>query len=413
MQPISLFELQSFLRQVVALNFPDALWVRCEIAQLSQSRGHVYLELVEKAENENEPTAQASAVIWQSAQRRLQSKLGAANWKALLQVGAELLLRVKVEHHERYGLKLMVDDIDPSYTLGKLEQRRRQLYEQLKQQGLLGKNGELSLRPVLQRIAVISSETAAGYQDFLQHLGENAYGYAFKSSLFSAAMQGALVETEVLKQLRAIRRRAASFDAVVLIRGGGAKLDLAGFDSFALCEAIANFPLPILTGIGHDVDETLVDLVAHTALKTPTAVADYLLQHNLHFESQLMELSQYLRYQVTESLHSAELELSTSIQALQTAPQLLLARHQDKLQRIAAELPLIARYQQREQGQKIEQLEQICQLLSIEGTLQRGFALVSKNGKPVASAQDILAGEMLEIEFKDGVVKSKVEGLKN
>ena len=413
MQAISLFELQSFLRQVVALNFPDALWVRCEIAQLSHSRGHVYLELVEKAENQNEPTAQASAVIWQSAQRRLQSKLGAANWKALLQVGAELLLRVKVEHHERYGLKLMVDDIDPSYTLGKLEQRRRQLYEQLKQQGLLGKNGELPLRPVLQRIAVISSETAAGYQDFLQHLGENAYGYTFKAILFPAAMQGALVETEVLKQLRAIQRRAAAFDAVVLIRGGGAKLDLAGFDSLALCEAIANFPLPILTGIGHDVDETLVDLVAHTALKTPTAVADYLLQHNLHFEGQLLELSQFLRYQAAESFHDAELQLNTCIQSLQTIPQLLLARQQDKLQRIAAELPLIAGYQQREQVQKIEQLEQICQLLSIEGTLQRGFALVSKNGKPVASAQDIVAGERLEIEFKDGRISSKVEGLKN
>ena len=393
----------------MALNFPDALWVRCEIAQLSQSRGHVYLELVEKEENENEPTAQASAVIWQSAQRRLQSKLGTANWKALLQVGAEVLLRVKVEHHERYGLKLMVDDIDPSYTLGKLEQRRRQLYEQLKQQGLLGKNGELPLRPVLQRIAVISSETAAGYQDFLQHLGENAYGYTFKTSLFPAAMQGALVETEVLKQLRAIQRRVTAFDAVVLIRGGGAKLDLAGFDSLALCEAIAKFPLPILTGIGHDVDETLVDLVAHTALKTPTAVADYLLQHNLQFEGQLLELSQFLRYQAAESFHAAELQLNTCAQSLQSIPQLLVARQQDKLQRIAAELPLVARYQQREQVQKIEQLEQICQLLSIEGTLQRGFALVSKNGKPVASAQEIMADESLEIKFRDGVIQSKVK----
>lgn len=407
MNPLSLFELQTFLRQVVALNFPEALWVRCELAQVSQSRGHMYLELVEKAENETEPSAQASAVIWQGALRRLNSKLGAKTINGLLQTGTEVLLRVKVEFHERYGLKLMVEDIDPSYTLGKLEQRRRQLYEQLQQQGWLGKNREVALPPVLQRIAVISSESAAGYQDFQEHLNENAYSYRFKLQFFGAAMQGNQVETEVLKQLRSIQRQKDRFDAVVLIRGGGAKLDLAGFDSLPLCEKIANFPLPILTGIGHEVDETLVDLVAHAALKTPTAVADFLLQHNLHFEGQLLELSQYLRYVIAESLHAAEIELTTAVQNLQTIPKLLLVRQQDKLQRINAELPLLAHYQQREQGQKLEQLEQVCQLLSIEGTLQRGFALVSRDGKPIDSSSSLKKDEVVELQFKDGIVQSK------
>jgi len=408
MQAISLFELQTFLRQVVALNFPEALWVRCELAQVSQSRGHVYLDLVEKGENESEPAAQASAVIWQSALRRLHTKLGASNLNALLQTGTELLLRVKVEFHERYGLKLMVEDIDPSYTLGKLEQRRRQLYEQIRQQGLVGKNRQVPLPPVLQRIAVISSETAAGYQDFQQHLAVNGYGYHFKFQFFAAAMQGNQVETEVLKQLRSIQRQSDRFDAVVLIRGGGAKLDLAGFDSLALCERIAHFPLPVLTGIGHEVDETLVDLVAHTALKTPTAVADFLLQHNLQFEGRLLELSQYLRYVAAESLHAAELDLNTTVQTLQTAPKLLLTRQQDHLQRINAELPLLSRYQQREQWQKLEQLEQICQLLSIESTLQRGFVLVSQDGKPLDSAAQLAEGAILDLQFKDGVIRSRV-----
>lgn len=408
MNPFSLFELQTFLRQVVALNFPEALWVRCELAQVSQSRGHVYLDLVEKGENESEPAAQASAVIWQSALRRLHTKLGASNLNALLQAGTELLLRVKVEFHERYGLKLMVEDIDPSYTLGKLEQRRRQLYEQIRQQGLLGKNRQVPLPPVLQRIAVISSDSAAGYQDFQQHLAENAYGYHFKLQFFAAAVQGNQVETEVLKQLRSIQRQAARFDAVVIIRGGGAKLDLAGFDSFPLCEKIANFPLPVLTGIGHEVDETLVDLVAHTALKTPTAVADFLLQHNLQFESRLLELSQYLRYVASESIHAAELDLNATAQTLQTTPKLLLTRQQDRLQRINAELPLLSRYQQREQWQKLEQLEQICQLLSIESTLQRGFVLVNQDGTPLDSAAHLAEGAVLELQFKDGAIKSRV-----
>ena len=408
MTTISLFGLQTFLRQVVALNFPEALWVRCEIAQLNKSRGHVYLDLVEKDEAENEPIAQASAAIWQNTLKRLQSKLGATNLNPLLQAGVEVLLRVKVEYHERYGLKLVVEDIDPSYTLGKLEQRRRQLYEQLLAQGLMGKNAQIPLRPVLQRIAVISSETAAGYQDFLQHLGENVYGYAFKTTFFAAAVQGVQVEAEVLKQLRVVQRQASRFDAVALIRGGGAKLDLAGFDSLALCQAIADFPLPIFTGIGHDVDETLVDLVAHRALKTPTAVADFLIQHNLNFESQLAELSQYLRYAASENLHEAQLQLLSNVQSLQSAPSLLLARQKDQLQRIAAELPLTLRYQQREQWQKIEQMEQICQLLSIEGTLQRGFSITLREGKPLSSANLIQPGDVLDTQFKDGTVRSKV-----
>ena len=409
MTTISLFDLQVFMRQVVALNFPEALWVRCEIAQLSKSRGHVFLDLVEKNETENEPVAQASAAIWQNAFKRLQTKLGMANLDALLQAGAEVLLKVKVEFHERYGLKLVIEDIDPSYTLGKLEQRRRQLYEQLQAQGLIGKNAALPLRPVLQRLAVISSETAAGYQDFLQHLAENLYGYAFKTSFFAAAMQGTQVEAEVLKQMRAIQRRAGNFDAVVIIRGGGAKLDLAGFDSLALCQAIADFPLPVFTGIGHDVDETLVDLVAHTALKTPTAVADFLLQHNLHFEGQLVEMSQFLRYAASESLHAAQLQLQAGLQALHTAPKLFLARQKDQIERVAVEIPRVLGYQQREHWQKLEQMEQICQLLSIEGTLQRGFSLAFKNGKPHATATQTQRGDALDIQFKDGTIRTVVE----
>jgi exodeoxyribonuclease VII large subunit len=409
MTTISLLDLQTFMRQVVALNFPEALWVRCEIAQLSKSRGHVFLDLVEKNETENEPVAQAAAAIWQNAYKRLLTKLGTANLDALLQTGAEVLLKVKVEFHERYGLKLVIEDIDPSYTLGKLEQRRRQLYEQLQAQGLIGKNAALPLRPVLQRIAVISSETAAGYQDFLQHLAENLYAYAFKTSFFAAAMQGTQVEAEVLKQLRAVQRRAGSFDAVVIIRGGGAKLDLAGFDSLALCQAIADFPLPVFTGIGHEVDETLVDLVAHTALKTPTAVADFLLQHNLHFEGQLTEFGQFLRYAASESLHAAQLQLQTGLQALRTAPKLFLARQKDQIAGVAVEIPRILGYQQREHWQKLEQMEQICQLLSIEGTLQRGFSLALKNGKPLATAAQTQRGDALDVQFKDGTIRTVVE----
>ncbi len=408
MENLSLFELQEFVRRIIALNFPDTLWIRAEVAQIKSSRGHYYLELVEKAPEQDEVIAQASAVVWKGAYTRLVKKLG-ADLPALLQEGRELLLQVRVDFHERYGLKLNIEDIDPAYTLGRMALQRRLLLQQLETKGLLGKNREAPLAPVVQRIAVLSAETAAGYQDFLQQLAENPYGYQYQLYLFPTAMQGAQVETELLKQLQQIQKMAVPFDMAVIIRGGGARLDLAAFDSLAICEAVAAFPLPVLTGIGHDVDETLVDLVAFRALKTPTAVAEWLINHNMRFESQLLEAAQWLKQLAKEQLYVAQTNLERLGRNLQIAPSRTLAGEAEKLERMAVQLPLMAQHQLKNQNQELTQLEQIAQLLGIEETLRRGYSLTYKNGRAVGSIQEVNIGDQISTRLKDGVIESKIE----
>jgi len=227
----TLFEFNEFIRRVIALNLPQALWIRSELADVKSSRGHFYLDLVQKKEDSEEIIAQAQAVIWSKNYRSLQKKIG-SDFETLLQPGMEILFLAKAEFHERYGLKLMVEDIDPAHTLGKLEMLRRETIRKLQSLNLLQKNGQVPLRPVLQRIAVLSSERAAGFQDFLKHLMGNAFGYQFNIQFFQVAVQGASVEKEVMAELESLALRAQEFDAVVIIRGGGARLDLAAFDRF-------------------------------------------------------------------------------------------------------------------------------------------------------------------------------------
>jgi exodeoxyribonuclease VII large subunit len=404
---ISLFQLNEFMRRVVALNFPESIWVRAELAQVNFARGHCFIELVEKGGATDDIIAQSSAAIWQSSLKTLRNRLG-KDLDALLQTGVEGLFKVRIDFHERYGLKLNIEDLDPSYTLGRLEQQRREWLETLRQKGWLGKNGETTLPEVVQRLAVISSETAAGLEDFRAQLANNAYGYAYKIRLFPAAMQGMAVEEEVLLRLGQIQKQAAQFDAVVIIRGGGSKLDLAGFDSLKLCEALAGFPIPVLTGIGHEIDETLVDLVAYLALKTPTAVAEYLLSRNLRFESRVLELGQTVQQLSREQVFGEQLRLERLLRYLQSAPSQSLNKASENLQRISAELPLLSRFRLKEEHSKLDQLDQLQSLLSIESTLKRGFSLTLRAGKVLSSAQQVQAGEELETRLADGSIQSKV-----
>ncbi|MBK8877438.1 MAG: exodeoxyribonuclease VII large subunit [Haliscomenobacter sp.] len=400
-----LFEVFEFIRRVLALNLPDALWIRAEIAQVKSSRGHIYLDLIEKEPDTDQWIAQASAVIWSSTFRPLRASRGSA-LDALLQEGMEILIKARVDFHERYGLKLVIDDIDPAYTVGQLALVRERKFRQLAEEGLIGKNRELPLPPVLQRIAVISAEQAAGFQDFQEQLRQNAYGYQFSCTFFPAAMQGNQVETEIVAQLGRIRNQAGRYDAVAIIRGGGARLDLAGFDSIPLCRAIAAFPLPVFTGIGHDIDETLADLVAHSALKTPTAVAEFLLQHNLQLESQLLEWAGFLRQTAVERLFLQERRLDQTNAALQQLASRLLAGEQDRLHRFELQIPLLSGYFLREENQRIETAEKICTLLSIENTLERGFSITLLNGHPIRGTHEVPPGSVLTTRLKDGEVES-------
>jgi exodeoxyribonuclease VII large subunit len=287
LQAISLYELTEHMRRITALNFPEALWVKAEIAQYAVARGNHYLNLVEKSiEEKGRITAEAEAIIWGNQFYRIKSEMEVPI-EAILQEGMEVMLKVKPDFHERYGFKLIIEAIDSAYTVGRLALERQKIINELIANNLLEQNGNLYLPAVLQNIAVLSTDTAAGYQDFMDHITHNRFNYDFNITLFKMAMQGENAVGEALKNLKKIRRSAKPFDCVVIIRGGGAKLSLKAFDDYELSEAIARFPIPVVTGIGHERDESVLDMVAHTSLKTPTAVADFCVEHNFTFESEL------------------------------------------------------------------------------------------------------------------------------
>lgn len=401
----TLFDLNEYIRQVLALNFAAPVWVQAEVMQVKFSRGHCYLDLVQKGEDNDDILAQAQAVIWSRQLFTLQSKLG-SSFQSLLQPGTEVLLQVEVTFHERYGLKLMVQDIDESYTLGKLELQRRKTIEKLQKAGLLERNKRLPLPPVIQRVAVISSEEAAGYQDFIDQLRQNAYGYAFQTRLFNAAMQGVKVVDEITERLGSIQ--PGEFDVVVVIRGGGARLDLAAFDDYLLCEAVANGALPVLTGIGHEVDETVLDMVAYRSLKTPTAVAEYLILHNVQFEASLLEAGREIHLMATDFIHSSQKSLEGLSRLLHAEYRRIIQNQALMLDFIAKELPGATRNVFKTQQAHLDSIEAQLSLLDPASVMKRGFAIVQKAGRLVTSAGQLSKGDQMETVFADGKVKSTV-----
>lgn len=402
----SLFELNEHIRRIVALNFPQALWITAEVAQIGESRGHYYLELVQKGEND-EIIAQAQAAIWAKEYRQMLSRLGLA-LHTVLREGLSLKMLVRPDYHERYGLKLHISDIDPTFTLGQLDLQRRQTVQALREQGLFDKNRSISLPLVLQRIAVISSETAAGLQDFFRQLEDNNMGYRFSLKLFAAAVQGKNSEQEVVEALRKIARNPEHFDCVVMVRGGGSRLDLSSFDGLELCTAVAQLPLPVLAGIGHDVDETVLDLVAHRSLKTPTAVAEFILQRNLLFEAGVVETGEQIRLFAHNFLHFNALQLEQMSGEIRWAARRCLHSAQYKLDTAAGNLPVFSRQLLRNQHRNLDQTAAYCSALHPDNILRRGFSITTKNGKAVASPSDVLPGDILETRVRDGVVSSKV-----
>ncbi|RMF00853.1 MAG: exodeoxyribonuclease VII large subunit, partial [Bacteroidetes bacterium] len=250
---LSLYKLQTFIRRAIALNLAEPVWISAELAECDHNRGHYYLQLVDKEQDEGDIRAQARAILWQATARRWE-RTQRMPLSSLLQVGHKLQLLVQVQYHQRYGLSLQVEDLEPAYTLGQLAKDREQTIARLRSEGLWDLNRMTVLPAVPQRLAIISSPQAAGLQDFLQQLNNNPYSYRFRTDLFPASMQGTQASAEIRRQLRTLARRRKAYDALVLLRGGGARLDLAIFDELELARAVARFPLPVLSGIGHDQD---------------------------------------------------------------------------------------------------------------------------------------------------------------
>lgn len=404
MKTYSLYELNEFLRRVVALNFSESVWVTAEMGQISLSRGHYYIRLLEK-EGED-IIAEMSAVVWSSDFKRIQRVFGAAT-DGVLSEGMEVRLKGRLDFHERYGLKFIVEEIDPTYTIGKLEIQKRKLIAELQNEQLLGLNATLPPPSVWQRIAVISSETAAGWADFQSHILENMHAYRFDIQLFPSAMQGQHVEKELLQQLSRIESEKDRFDAVVIIRGGGAKLDLAAFDNPSLCRAVAKFPLPVLTGIGHEVDNTVLDMVSFIALKTPTAVADFLIERNGQFESDLIEMGYFLNQYVQNRLYTEGGDLSKIDNFLQFQTAFFIKNQVQKLEYCANELPKMVAQLLKFENNQLDNTLKIIDLMGLESTLKRGFSITRKNGKVVSSINDVQKGDEIETQVSDGTILSQ------
>lgn len=401
----TLFELNEHIRRVLALNFQQPVWIVAEISQMGESRGHRYLDLVQKGDGGN-VLAQAQAALWASEFRQINARFP-FGLLPLLREGLEIRIQARPEFHERYGLKLHITDIDPAHTFGQLDLLRRQTIQALREQGLLSLNRALPLPIVLQRIAVVSSENAAGLQDFQQHLLGNSFGYAFDCHVFSAAVQGNNAETEIMAALNNIKHATQQFDCVVIVRGGGARLDLMAFDGLELCRLAAQMPLPVLVGIGHDVNETVLDLVAHSALKTPTAVADFLVQHNLLFEGNILEAAEGLAQQALNLARYKALELDRVETTAHFAAREITQTHTRQLEQWAEKIPVLSAQILREQRRELEKVEAICQNLHPENVLRRGFSITTKNGKAITSASDADPGDLLETRLRDGLLHSK------
>ena len=409
---LSLQELQQRIKSAIEDSLPLPVWVVAEISDLKVNSysGHCYMELVEKAEavrgGTSTPKAQARAVIWRN-QYAMLSAYFLSQTGSRLQVGMKILAKVMVTYHELYGLSLQISDIDPTYTLGEVERQKQITISQLKADGVWDMNRELSLPTPIQRIAIISSATAAGYQDFCREIAEG--GYDFRLTLFEAVVQGERAEDSVIDALSRIAEREEEFDVAVLIRGGGSTSDLSCFNSYRLCAYVAQFPLPILTGIGHDKDESVADMVAHTPLKTPTAVAAWLTQQMQSLEGWLESVEQELKDVVMAKLQRENLRLERLEGEIKAQSQIYCQRALSRLELYQGQLHTLTEQILLREKERLRSLDQIVASHSPKRIMQLGFAVVRQASGAITSAQGLSAGERVQIEFAQGAIEAEVK----
>lgn len=406
MEAHSLYELNEYVKRVIALNFREPLWIKAEASQVNFSRNNYYIDLVEKKEGKDEIIAQASAVIWARNYYFLKKKLGDVLDEILVD-GTEILIKVKIDFNERYGLKLFIEDIDPSYTFGQAELRRQQIIEQLKSEGLHELNSQIPLPNVLQKIAVLSSESAAGYEDFANQLTQNSYGYHYEIELFPIAVQGTQLESQLIHALDSIEEFDGSFDCVVLIRGGGSRLDLSWFDTYPIGEKIARCSYPVFTGIGHEIDYSIADLTAHTNLKTPTAVADFLIEHNLFFESNMIEMMGKIFETVGYQLRAQDAFLDKFLLTIMGIYQQKISSAKHVLESLESNIFSSSCTALEKASNELAGKENLLLSLMPENVLKRGYTIIYKADKSMHSKKDLIIGDKFEVQFRDGKINSE------
>lgn len=399
MDSYSLFELNEYIRRVIALNFAEPVWIHAEIGQVSESRGQYYISLVEKNEKSDAIVAQSEAVIWYKSVLFLKKKLGGI-FDSLVQQGTQVKVKVKIDHHERYGLKLVIEDIDPKYTIGQLELQRQAILDKLEAKGLIDINEQIPLPSVLQKIAIISSETAAGYKDFIKQIEQNAYWYDYDLMLYNTAVQGYRVRAEVSRALKAIKEEGVC-DCVVITRGGGSKMDLAAFDDFQIGEAIAASDIPVITAIGHQIDNTVADIVAHTSVKTPTAAADFLIEHNSQFEAKILLLEERINQIAINYIQYEKVELDKLEASINSQAKLNVWELNNALENTYKDIKSTALQLIKLADSDLLNYEQQLDLLDPKYILKRGFAAVKQSGRYVQKATSIDFSKNIEIELAD------------
>ncbi len=404
MELYSLYQLNEFIRRFVALNLPEAIWLHAEIAEIDERRGHYYLSLIEKESEGGELIAKGQAMMW-SQQAHKWQRANKILLNDFLQVGRMVKLQVKADFHEVYGLKFVIQDIDTAFTLGHLALDKQTTIAYLQSENLWEENRQLTLSTTPQRLAIISSPMAAGLQDFLEQLHKNDYGYKYETQLFPAAMQGPQLSPEIRRQLKTINRRRDQFDAIIIIRGGGARIDLVGFDDQKLCETAATSILPIITGIGHDSDQSILDMIAHTSLKTPTAVAEFLVQRLLQFEQTLLTVDLQVKQLMNTRLQRSFAQLDQLEMVLKTLSESFLQKKYWELDQLDLQTPILIKQQLKQAQTELEYLDQKHRLLSLKQNLERGFSIVTQGGKIVNSKDELKKEEEISIHLKDGIVK--------
>ena len=408
-ESLTLFDLQRMVRTTLEGRFATPLWISAEISELKVNRsGHCYLNLVEKGATDGAPRAEARGVIWRSAYSSIAAKFEAATGSQLTN-GIRVLVRVVVTYHEIYGFSLQIIDLDASYTLGDIERRRRETIAQLQSDGVWDMNREIDMpRPIL-RIAVVSSATAAGYRDFINELSRGVYRYTV--TLFESLMQGDMAEQSVVRALAMIAQREDEFDVVVIIRGGGSVSDLALFDSYLIASHVAQFPLPVITGIGHDKDVSVTDMVAHTMCKTPTAVAALLVEIA---DMELSLIDSYARDIATlvearlndEALriytlgNDIERLASASINEEHNRLNLIKSSMQGRLQLILAT-----------EIQRLNDAERTLKNYSVDNILRLGFAVVRCGDRVLKSVEDVEVGQKIDVGLSDGKMSAEIKSI--
>ena len=385
-QRYSLRQLNLLVREAIEDALPDEYWVEAELSECRENSGHCYMELIEKDERSNTPVARASAKCWRQTWLMAKPYFERTTGQPL-RAGMKVLLRVYAQFHEAYGFSWIVTDIDPTYTLGDMARKRQEIIRQLKEEGVFDLQRELHIPTFAKRIAVISAQNAAGYGDFCRQLEDNDYGFRLEVTLFPAIMQGEQVETSVISALNNVYERIHDFDVVCILRGGGASADLSGFDTLALAENVAQFPLPIITGIGHDRDESILDMISHTRVKTPTAAAAFLIDHLRNVWERISQLAMLIP----------------------TLALRVLSESRHRIELLENRLPVAIERRMTTQRNLLENLTIKLQGFDPQLLLSRGYSITLHNGRAVRDPKQLKPGEEIETRVEKGTIKSIVQ----